>query len=363
MPNGGNVTISANGTNIPRCVNVAVSTSTGAATCSSAYLPADQHELVADTGATVPSSRPSRTSTPRSSTPPGTGWPPPMAMSTAWAQPRLSGGSAPRAAPSRSWASPAPRIAKGYWVVTANGGVSAFGDAQFYGDLPDLGKHVTDIVAIAGTADGQGYYLVGADGGFFTFGDAKFYGSLPGIHLHTKHVVGMVASPDGKGYLLVGSDGARSPSAASSSTGRCPASTSTSPISGAALLSSTASGYTLVGSDGGAFIFGTGVKFYGSVPGQGIHVDNIVGLASPPTTAAIGWPVRMAVCTASVMPRCSRYRMAYRATCPWPPSLVHDAKRACAVPSAADRCRPVDEKTVPGHGSDHPGPAHQRKCL
>ena len=41
------MTISANGTNIPCCVNVAVSVSTGAATCSSTYLPADQHELVA----------------------------------------------------------------------------------------------------------------------------------------------------------------------------------------------------------------------------------------------------------------------------------------------------------------------------
>ena len=38
----------------------------------------------------------------------------------------------------------------------------------------------------------------------------------------------------------------------------------------------------LVGSDGGAFIFGTGVKFYGSVPGQGIRVDNIVGIALTP---------------------------------------------------------------------------------
>jgi hypothetical protein len=34
VPNGGDMTISANGTNIPGCVNVAVSASTGAATCS-----------------------------------------------------------------------------------------------------------------------------------------------------------------------------------------------------------------------------------------------------------------------------------------------------------------------------------------
>jgi hypothetical protein len=47
-------------------------------------------------------------------------------------------------------------------------------------------------------------------------------------------------------------------------------------------LSSTATGYALVGSDGGAFIFGTGVKFHGSLPGEGIRVNNIVGLALTP---------------------------------------------------------------------------------
>ena len=37
--------------------------------------------------------------------------------------------------------------AKGYWVVTVNGGVRDFGDANFLGDLPALGKHLSDIVA------------------------------------------------------------------------------------------------------------------------------------------------------------------------------------------------------------------------
>ena len=38
-----------------------------------------------------------------------------------------------------------------------------------------------------------------------------------------------------------------------------------------------ATGYDLVGSDGGVFVFHGG--FYGSLPGLGIHVDNIVGIA------------------------------------------------------------------------------------
>ena len=40
--------------------------------------------------------------------------------------------------------------AKGYWVVTAAGNVSKHGtDISFYGDPPGLGKHISNIVAIA----------------------------------------------------------------------------------------------------------------------------------------------------------------------------------------------------------------------
>jgi len=172
--------------------------------------------------------------------------------------------------------------AKGYWVVTANGGVSAMGDAKFYGDLPDLGKHVSDIVAIAPTTDGLGYYLVGADGGFFTFGDAKFHGSLPGIHIRVKDVVGMVASPGGGGYLLVGSDGGVFTFGATHFYGSLPGLGKHVHDIRAILPSSTGRGYILVGADGGAFNFGSGAKFHGSLPGEGIRVADIVGLALSP---------------------------------------------------------------------------------
>jgi hypothetical protein len=68
--------------------------------------------------------------------------------------------------------------AKGYWEVGTDGGVFAFGDADFYGSLP--GRDVTPnapIVGMARTSDGGGYWLVGADGGVFAFGDGGYYGS------------------------------------------------------------------------------------------------------------------------------------------------------------------------------------------
>lgn len=49
------------------------------------------------------------------------------------------------------------------------------------------------------------------------------------------------------------------------------------------------SGYDLVGSDGGVFVFPTGQSggFFGSLPGLGVHVNNIVGMV--PTTSDEGY--------------------------------------------------------------------------
>ena len=62
------------------------------------------------------------------------------------------------------------------------------------------------IVGIAATRDGAGYWLVAADGGIFAFGDAAFHGSTGSLTLN-KPIVGMAATPDGGGYWLVAADG------------------------------------------------------------------------------------------------------------------------------------------------------------
>jgi len=68
---------------------------------------------------------------------------------------------------------------RGYYLVAADGGVFAFGDAGFYGSMG--GRHLNaPIVGIASTG-GAGYYLGGRDGGVFTFGDANFWGSAVGL--------------------------------------------------------------------------------------------------------------------------------------------------------------------------------------
>ena len=73
---------------------------------------------------------------------------------------------------------------KGYYIVTSDGAVFAFGDAVFHGSTggnPPAGREITGMALSIGT-DGQvnGYWLVGKDGGVHTFGSAPFWGSTGG---------------------------------------------------------------------------------------------------------------------------------------------------------------------------------------
>jgi hypothetical protein len=79
----------------------------------------------------------------------------------------------------------------GYWLVAADGGMFAFGDAPFHGSMggTTLNKPVVGMAAIGSspssptsptspppTSFPSGYWMVAEDGGIFAF-DAPFYGS------------------------------------------------------------------------------------------------------------------------------------------------------------------------------------------
>src|SRR4051794_18912586 len=55
------------------------------------------------------------------------------------------------------------------------------------------------VAGLASTPDGKGYWQIASDGGIFAFGDAQFYGSMGGKPLNAP-VVGIAATPSGKGY-------------------------------------------------------------------------------------------------------------------------------------------------------------------
>ncbi len=164
---------------------------------------------------------------------------------------------------------------QGLWLVSSDGGVSAFGHAAFYGSTGSMQLN-RPVVGMAPTPDGKGYWLVASDGGVFAFGDARFYGSMGGTPLN-KAIVGMAASPDGKGYWLVASDGgvfAFGNAAFDGSLGGKPLD---APIVG---MAAAPSGYWLVAADGGVFAFG-GAPFAGSLGGRSLNAP-IVGMAGAP---------------------------------------------------------------------------------
>lgn len=72
---------------------------------------------------------------------------------------------------------------KGYYIVAQDGGVFAFGDAQFYESLPELGitpaQPIVSMALCENANTVEGYWLLGADGGVFSLppGKIPFYGA------------------------------------------------------------------------------------------------------------------------------------------------------------------------------------------
>ncbi len=92
--------------------------------------------------------------------------------------------------------------ARGGWIVAADGGVFAYGDAGYYGSMGGIRLN-QPIVGMASTPTGRGYWLVARDGGIFSFGDARFYGSTGAIRLN-RPILAMTSSPTGDGLLVRG---------------------------------------------------------------------------------------------------------------------------------------------------------------
>jgi hypothetical protein len=105
----------------------------------------------------------------------------------------------------------------GYWLDASDGGVFSFGDTQFYGSIPGLGLQPAGtglpnslnapIVGMVPTADDGGYFMVASDGGVFAFGDAEFEGSCPGIGGCSGSAVAVMPDASGNGYWLVTATG------------------------------------------------------------------------------------------------------------------------------------------------------------
>ena len=163
-----------------------------------------------------------------------------------------------------------------YYFAAADGGVFAI-NAPFYGSAAGMSLHAP-IVAMALTPDNGGYWLVGADGGVYAFGDAVYYGSMGG-HPLDQPIVGMAVDRATGGYWLVGRDGGvfafHAPFYGSADALHLNA-----PIVGMESAPS-GTGYRLVASDGGIFSYNE--PFYGSMAGRPLSAP-VVGVAEDPAT-------------------------------------------------------------------------------
>jgi hypothetical protein len=151
----------------------------------------------------------------------------------------------------------------GYWDVTRDSVVHAFGDAKFLGDTRNihLAAPLTGGEALKG---GGGYWLLARDGGIFSYGAARFYGSTGAFRLN-KPVNGMERTRDNGGYWLVADDGGIFSFGNARFFGSTGAIRLNQPVLGMERTLS-GKGYWLFAADGGIFSFGD-AHFYGSLGG------------------------------------------------------------------------------------------------
>ena len=164
----------------------------------------------------------------------------------------------------------ASRDGHGYWEVSADGGVFAFGDAGFHGSSAGLSLGAP-VVGLASTSDGRGYWLVSSDGGVFAFGDATYHGSAVGMS-PTSPIVGLAPTANRRGYWEVAADGAVYAFGDAAYAGTAPAN---SPVVG---IEAAGHGYRIISRDGGTFAFG-GAAFLGSLAGRPLNKP-VVGTSS-----------------------------------------------------------------------------------
>jgi hypothetical protein len=149
---------------------------------------------------------------------------------------------------------------KGYWILDDAGRIHPFGDAAALGDATTTALAAGEKAAsLSATPTGAGYWIFTNRGRVLTFGDATFYGDMSKTRLNGA-VLGSVATPSGKGYYMVASDGGIftfGDAAFHGSTGNLHLN---QPVMG---MAAGPGGYWLVASDGGIFAFD--VPFHGSM--------------------------------------------------------------------------------------------------
>ncbi len=159
------------------------------------------------------------------------------------------------------------------WTVSGFGDVIAHGGAPFHGD-PSDGPILGSVVDIEDNDPWGGYWIVTDQGQIKRYG-AAFYGDSSNLNL-TQPIVAMTNSTN-SGYWMVSKDGGIFAYGSAGFYGSLPG----LGISVTNIVDIVArpqgNGYWLLGSDGGVFSFGS-AGFYGSLPGLGLSVGDAVSI-------------------------------------------------------------------------------------
>ena len=175
----------------------------------------------------------------------------------------------------------------GYWLVGSDGGIFAFGSAQFYGSTGNI-KLQRPVVGISPTANKAGYWLVASDGGIFAFGDAGYFGSIPGDglspagsglpHSLDAPIVAMVPVVRRWRLFHGGLRRRRLRLRRRPVRGSCPGIGGCSGAAVAVVPDASGNGYWLVTQTGNVYAFGD-APFYGAPGNQGSPVTSAVRTA------------------------------------------------------------------------------------
>jgi N-acetylmuramoyl-L-alanine amidase len=89
----------------------------------------------------------------------------------------------------------------GYWILTNDGTIRAYGNAPALGSPP----RANPAIDLAPTPSGRGYWALLSNGAVAAFGEATAYGGLSGAAARSP--IAIAATPSGKGYVIVSGDG------------------------------------------------------------------------------------------------------------------------------------------------------------
>ena len=97
----------------------------------------------------------------------------------------------------------------GYYILSPQGGVYAYGGAPFYGSAAGAPYFEGETAAaLVVNHFGTGYWILSKSGGVYAYGGAGYYGAPAGqSYFDGETAVGMISSADGAGYTILSASG------------------------------------------------------------------------------------------------------------------------------------------------------------